>query len=90
MNLFRPNLQSALKHAHATAQRSRGSTRSPEAREKLQQLVVSLEQAIVDVEEDREAQVLGLTKWVADWIPDLDDPLVEALDSLELAAAEGS
>ena len=90
MNLCRPKLQTALKHAHAAAQRSRESTRSPEAREKLQQLIVALEQAIVDVEKDREAQVLGLTTWVADWIPHQDDPLVEALDSLELAAAEGA
>jgi hypothetical protein len=69
MTQSRPQLQRALQNALASGQRSHARAVSSETREKLQQLIVSLEQALVDVEKDREAQVLGLTKWVADWIP---------------------
>jgi hypothetical protein len=89
MNLSRPKLQDALQNALKIAKGSHKRIESPEAREKLQQLIVSLEQAHVDVDNDREAQVLGLTKWVADWGLDLDDPLLRALNSLEHAAIEG-
>lgn len=88
MSHTRPKLRRAVQHALAMAQVAR--TRFPDASEPLQQLVVSLEQALVDVDKDREAQVLGYTKWVAGWLPDMTDPLIASLDRLERAAIEGA
>lgn len=88
MSQSRPQLRRAIQNALASAQEAR--TRFPNAGERLQQLVVSLEQALVDVDADREAQVLGYSRWVADWLPDIKHPLMAALDSLERAAIEGA
>ena len=89
MKLSRPKLTGALLNALTRAQHTYATTVSPEAREKSQQLIVALQQALVDVDNDREAQVLGLSKWVADWIPSLDDPLLQVLGDLEEAAING-
>ena len=32
----------------------------------------------------------GLVRWVADWIPDIDDPLLARLEALERATSEVS
>ena len=87
MTLHRTDLLRALESALAKARDSEGRADQPEVREKIRQLIVALEQAVVDVGAQREAQVLGLTKWVADWLPSIDDPLIKALDQVETAAA---
>lgn len=84
----RPKLRRAVQDALSRARQAR--SRFPEAAGQLQQLVAALEQAVSDVDNDREAQVLGYTKWVAAWLPDTSDPLMAALDSLESAAIEGA
>ena len=89
MKLSRPKLTGALLNALTKAQQTYATAVSPEAREKSQQLIVSLQQALIDVDNNREAQVLGLSKWSADWIPNTDDPLRQALDDLEEAAIKG-
>jgi hypothetical protein len=46
------------------------------------ELIGALEGARRGQEPDRDA-LAGLQRWVLDWIPDLDDPLVEAIDGLQ-------
>lgn len=86
--LLRADLQAALREAIDRTERSRSAAADHEAREKLQQLRVSLEQALTDVQQGREAQVLGLSRWVAGWIPDDAEALISKLDLVERAAIE--
>lgn len=84
----REALHSALREAIEDAQRSHARATDHELREKLQQLVVSLEQALADIKLGREAQVLGLSRWVAGWIPDDAEALISKLDLVERTAIE--
>ena len=85
---MRDALQAALRDAIDLTERSRSEATDHELREKLQQLLVSLEQAMRDVQLGREAQVLGLSRWVAGWIPDDAEALISKLDLVERAAIE--
>jgi hypothetical protein len=51
----------------------------------------TLESAIRDVDAGRpidRTALVGLSRWVADWIPDIDDPLLGALEEVSDAVTE--
>jgi hypothetical protein len=59
---------------------------------KLQQLEEKLKAALDEVragEQLETARMKGLVHWVADWIPDIDDPLLEAIYEVQRCTEEG-
>jgi hypothetical protein len=89
-----PNdLKSLLQAAIAAANRSQaeasGSPRQAPA--KFLVLKETLEAAIKALDEQEpvdKAALSGISKWVADWIPDIEDPLLDRLSEVEQQVAK--
>lgn len=81
------DMRNALQAALAAVNRSQaGATSSPNAVAKFAMLRDILESALRAIDERQpleKASLSGLSKWVADWIPDVEDPLLARLDEME-------
>lgn len=81
---LRSMLQAALVATRHSQEESSESSRAAPA--KFAVLRDTLEAALKAVEEQRpvdKSALAGISKWVADWIPDEEDPLLDRLDELE-------
>ena len=76
-------LQASLAAANRSQADSGGSSKESS---KFAMLKETLEVALKALDEKQQVDSValsGLSKWVADWIPDIDDPLLDRLDEME-------
>lgn len=81
---FRGTLQAAL--AAASRGQADSSGASIESPTKFAMLKDILQAALKALDEQKQVDrvgLSGLSKWVADWIPDIEDPLLDRLDEME-------
>lgn len=82
------SLRAAIAAVNSNLQDTKAVTAMPRTAEKFAKLRATLESALHAVENDRQVDRASLTlisKWVADWIPNDDDPLLDRLDEVEQA-----
>jgi hypothetical protein len=87
------DLESTIRAALAAANESQADpSGSPsEAPTKVSILKDTLQSALKALDERRpvdKVALSGLSKWVADWIPDIDDPLLDRLADVEQQLAD--
>ena len=83
------DLRSGLHVALAEARRAKARAGGDAAAQAAQfdYLTAKLETALRDLDRGTLPSIALLTKWVIDWIPDIDDPIVAALHQVESAAS---
>ena len=84
------NLRSVLVYALAEVDRAKARAGGAAGRSatKFDRLAADLQKGLSELDQGGSPEFPLLAKWVADWIPDPDDQLLNAMDSLEAAASK--